>query len=85
MRGRQGRLRERLPLRRTFLEPRLGGMSRLTVGSLLIAPKVHFLNSALSEECPECGSGQNRIDAAPLSGMDRPRAGGERTPDSVQR
>ena len=38
---------------------RLGGMSNAkrcwaVWGPLIIAPKVHFLNSALSEECPVC-------------------------------
>ena len=52
---------------------------------LLSAPKVPFLNSALPEECPVCMSRQNRIDAAPLSGLDGARPGAERTPESAER
>ena len=69
---------------------RLGGMSNAkrcwaVWGPLIIAPKVHFLNSVLSEECPVCLYWRRRIDAAPLSGLDEACPGAERTPDSVQR
>ena len=52
---------------------------------IIFAPKVHFLNTDLSEECPVCVSRQNWIDAAALSGLDGACAGAERTPESVQR
>ena len=52
----------------------------------VIAPKVHFLNSALPTLCHGvCMSGQNRIDAAPLSAPDDTCARAERTPESVER
>ena len=55
------------------------------VSPLIIAPKVHFLNSVLSEECPVCMYWRRRIDAAPLSGLDGACPGAERTPESVER
>ena len=52
-------------------------------GLPLSAPKVPFLNSALSEECPGSLYWRYRIDGSALSGLDEACPGAKPTPKPI--